>query len=186
MKAILKAVDLKKIFNGTKKFVGTGVGIAIMQYIHIVVTEDEVRFEALDGHRFSVEYASVVSVDKPFECFIRPEIPKISKYDEYAEIELESGAAYITVSDRIIGYKQPAEKAYDLQKLVDEYSKKEIKAKIGVNSRLLADALNSITDQKTTNNLAKIEICNPSEPIIIRSNEKDIKVVLPVKIAEWS
>lgn len=187
MKATLTTNSLKKIVDGTKRFVASNDNSPLMQYIHIVVDAEkqEIKAEALDGHRFSIEHAELTECDESFDCFIKPAIPKITKFNYYAEIELVNGKAYVTVGDSIIGYKQPEGKYFELSKIIADTEKVEPKAKIAVQSKLLADALTSITVPKDYRNTAKIEIREPQQVIIIRSGENDIKGVLPIRVAEW-
>lgn len=89
MKAIIKAQDMKDLIEKTKRFVCKNYNNMMMRYIHIVVDAEkmEVRAEAVDGHRFSVAYCKLADGKESFECFITQEIPKITRCDEYVEIE---------------------------------------------------------------------------------------------------
>lgn len=187
MKAIIDAKDLKELVDKTKRFVGDNYNNKMMRYIHIVVNADEqeVRAEAVDGHRFSVAYCRLKDGNESFECFITPDIPKITKSDMYAEIEINEDKAFVTVGDSIRGYRQPEGEFYDLSSMTK--TDKEPAIQIGFDTKLLAEALQSVKDKKSTHNVARLYFYNPAAPVLIRSNEKDIAGVLPVRISseEW-
>lgn len=183
MKAVIDAQSLKDLVDKTKKFVSKNNYNMMMNYIHIVVDAEkrEVRAEALDGHRFSVAYCKLKQGEESFECFITPEIPKVTKHDMYAEIELDGDKAFVTVGDCIRGYRQPQGKFYDLQQIIKPENDPVVK--VGFNAKLLAEALQSVKDHESTRNAARLYIYSDSKaPVLIRSNEKDIAGVLPMNI----
>lgn len=155
----------------------------MMRYIHIVIDADkhEVRAEAVDGNRFSVAYCKLTEADRSFECFITPGIPKITRGDTYAEIEMNGDKAFITVGDDIRGYRQPTGRFLDLVQLINPVEEPSIR--IGFDAKLLAEALQSVKDYESTHNMARLYMYNPAAPILIRSNEKDVAGVLPLRIA---
>ena len=158
-----------------------------MTYIYLVVDAEkkEVKATALDGYRISLEYAQVVEVDESFSCYIRPNIPKISKHDLYAELELANKKAYLTVGENITGYVQPEGIFFDADKYMDDLKKVPALATVGVNATLLKEALDSIP--KGYERYVKIEFRQPHQPIVItparQSEEQNCKFVLPVNLA---
>lgn len=186
MKVKLNAFDLKRIVDGTKKFISKYETNKLMTYIYLEVDAEkkEVKATALDGHRVSVEYAQAVEVDESFACYIRPNIPKISKSDLYAELELVNEKAYLTVGENITGYVQPEGMYFNVNKLMDDLAKEPIVATIGVDATLLKEALDSIP--KGYKPCVKIEIRQPKQPIVItpvrKGEEQNCKIVLPVYI----
>ncbi len=186
MKAIINAGEFKRIIDNTKKFTNQCAESVMMKYIHLVLDAEnkEIKAEATDGWRFSIEYAELFEIDESFECFIRPNIPSLKKI-EYVELELKENTLYVTAGDNIQGYKQPKGIFYDLRKCLSESVKTEPIQTIGVNPKLLIDALNAGCDtSKYSRGVAKIEIRTPKDMILIRSGEKNIKVVLPINIHE--
>lgn len=187
MKAKLRACDLKNLIDGTKKFVGKCDSNKLMTYIYLVVDADkrEIKATALDGHRISIEYAEVLDVDESFECYIRPNIPKISKYDLYAELELVDKKAYLTVGESITGYVQPEGQYFNADKLIGDLKNVPAVSTIGVDANLLKDALDSIP--KGCKRYVKIELRKPHQAIIItsteRGKEQNYKIVLPVLLS---
>lgn len=186
MKVKLRASDLKRIVDGTKKFLAKDNWNKFMCYINLEIDADkrEIKATALDGHRVSVEYAELVEVDESFKCYIMPNIPKISKNDLYAEIELVNGKAYVTVGESITGYVQPAGiKVYDVDKFITDTENETPKAYVGVDVQLLKEALESVSKQSR---YVKIEVREPNQTISIIPTAGSLKTsrkyVLPVNI----
>ncbi|MBO5025964.1 MAG: hypothetical protein J6C86_07475 [Bacteroidaceae bacterium] len=182
MKAIIDAQSFKNAIEKTKKFVSKNSYNLLMKYIHIVVDakSQEVLFEALDGHRFSRAYTKLLQADESFECFIGTNIPKIERHDISAEIECDGDRVLVTVGDGIMGYRQPEGKFFDLEKIANPETEPVVK--LGVNGKLMAEALNSVKDLTTTCNLSRLYIYGPKDPVFIRSNEKDVAGVLPLNV----
>ena len=126
-------------------------------------------------------YCQLKGGNEFFECFITPDIPKITKVDLFAEIEINGDKAFVTVGDSIRGYRQPEGEFYDLSSMTKP--DKEPAIQIGFNAKSLAEALQSVKDKKSTHNVARLYFYNPAAPVLIRSNEKDIAGVLPVRIS---
>lgn len=189
MKAKLRANDLKRIVDGTKKFLSKNDYNKLMCYIYLEVDAEkmEIKATALDGHRVSVEYARVVEVDESFKCYIKPNIPKITKHDLYAELELLDKKAYLMVGENITGYVQPGGVFYNVEKFVTDVEKAPIKASVGVNVQLFKEALESVAKGSK---YVKIEVREPNQPISIIPTEKSLntncKYVLPVNIGHVS
>lgn len=190
MKAKLDAGEFKRIIDNTKRFVGDKTDPALMQWIYLEIDAKEklIRATALEGHRISVEYAKLEYADTSFNCYIRPAIPKITKYDNYAELEVAKNRLYVQVGESIIGYVQPEGEYYPVDKMLKEYQEKEKMITVGVNAKYLKDAMDSIHVYDSDRKIAKIDIYDPKSPVIIRSGRKgereNLKVVLPVNIKE--
>ena len=109
MKAKICAGEFKRIIDNTKRFVGDGTLSELMRwtYLEIDAKEKVIRATALEGHRISIEYAELVEADESFTCYIRPTIPKITKRDNYAELEVSNSRLYVQVGESIMGYVQP-------------------------------------------------------------------------------
>lgn len=184
MKAIIDAMEFKRLVDNTKKFVSKYD--KRMQHIYLQVNAEtkEIKATAVDGHRLSVEYTTVFEVDESFNCFIKPVIPKIVKNDRCVELELVDKKAYITVNDNIMGYKQPEGEFIKVDKLLQDMRDKESTASIWVDPTLLKQALESAS--YGYKEPVKIEIRDRKDPVIIKRNrgKKDIKLVLPVSVVE--
>jgi len=186
MKAIINALEFKRLVDNTKKFISKYESNKLMTYIYLQVNAEtkEVKAIAVDGHRISVEYTIAREVDESFNCYIKPVIPKIAKKDRYVELELVDKKAYITVNDNIMGYKQPEGVFFKTDKMIQDLEAKQPTASIWVDPRLLKEALDSAL--YGYNQPVKIEIRDKKDPILIKrkSGYKDIKLVLPVNVPE--
>lgn len=178
MKAIIDAIEFKRIIDGTKKFTST-YGADKMQYIHLRFENGEVRAAALDGHRASVEYASYRGDN--FKCYVKTTIPQLKGVNSVV-VELTGDRALVIADDDIIGCKQPEGEFYPVDNLIAEELEKENIGVVGVNPTYLIDALKSICGITTKDKMAKIEIRSKTEPLIIRSGEKNVKLILPMRI----
>ena len=178
MKAIIEAKEYKRLIENTKKFT-TPYGAEKMQYIHLRFIDGEVRAAALDGYRISVEYATYTGDN--FNCYVKTNMPKITGVKNIT-VELVDNKVLITANDDLIGCKQPEGEYYDIDKFIDDYSAKPEIGVIGANSQFLIDALSAIKGQSIKDKCAKLEIRGEMDPIIIRSGEKNIKLILPVNI----
>lgn len=191
MKCKIHADDLKKIVKGTKKFINKysfGNG-QLMQYIKIDVDRAKMQLTAtaLDCHRISIEKCKIVECDGSFSCLIKPIIPHIDKGLMYADIEIIkfiSGEtkAYITAGDYIVGFKQPEGTFYDTDKFLNDLT--EPIATIGIDAKMLSDAISSISCPGESKDYVKLELRHETEPITIKNKNGDLKVVLPVRIHE--
>lgn len=188
MKVKLDANEFKRIIDNTKRFIGYEESGNLMSWIHLRIDKEKntIRAEAIDGHRASIEYASIDEADESFDCYIKPNIPKIKKSDLFVDLELSNERLYVQVKDSIIGYVQPKGTYYKIHEVIDETLKKEKALTIGVNARYLKEAMASIGTNYYGKNTAKITLYGPKEPIIIRTEsrggEDNIKLILPVRL----
>lgn len=190
MKAIIDATVFKNLVNNAKAFVKRDSMYINKMLTYIFVEVDaynkEIKVIALDGHRVSMETAQIIEADESFKCFIRPNIPKITKNDLFVELELNmnDGKCFVTVSESIVGYKQPQGEYFDYKKFIRDVENQEAKASVLVNASLLKEALNSVKTQGNVVDYVKIEIREKHEPIVIRYGKKrdrsNLKLVLPV------
>lgn len=174
--------------DNTKRFIDVGQANA-MGYIRLEIDADKmmIRAIALDGHRLSVEYAKIQDTDRSFSCYIKPEIPKITKRTLQAIIELTGDRVLIQADWSIMGYVQPSFDYYDIDSVIKRETEKDIIRTIGVNAKYLKDALVSAKDSMRSRDIIKIDVRNPNEPLVIRTMGYDglpenIKIVLPVMI----
>lgn len=190
LKAIIDATVFKNLVNNAKAFVKRDSMYINKMLTYIFVEVDaynkEIKVIALDGHRVSMETAQIIEADESFKCFIRPNIPKITKNDLFVELELNmnDGKCFVTVSESIVGYKQPQGEYFDYKKFIRDVENQEAKASVLVNASLLKEALNSVKTQGNVVDYVKIEIREKHEPIVIRYGKKrdrsNLKLVLPV------
>ncbi len=188
MKARISAKDFKKIIENTKRFVGPEYKGNKFPWIYLTVDglTMTIKATALDGHKVSIEYADITEADESFSCYIKPNIPKITRNDSYVDIEVSKNRLYVQVGESIMGYVQPEGEYYDVEKMVNDLMTEPKGMTIGVNASLLKDALASISDYGERFPLAKIDLRGPKDAIVIRSGERgkreNIKIVLPVNL----
>lgn len=190
MKAIIDATVFKNLVNNAKAFVRKDSIYINKMLTYILLEVDasnkEIKVIALDGHRVSMETAQIIEADESFKCFIRPNIPKITKNDSFVELELnmENERAFVTVSESIVGYKQPQGEYFDYKKIISDVENQEAKASILVNASLLKEALNSVKTEGNIRDYVKIEIREKHLLIVIRYGKKrdrnNLKLVLPI------
>lgn len=92
MKAIMDCNEFKRIIKALKPF--TNALQEKMKYIKIDVDSknQEIKFEALDGHRIGIEYLKC-EADENFTAYITPFVVWKSM-DKIAEIELKDEKVY--------------------------------------------------------------------------------------------
>lgn len=189
MKAIISAKEFKRIIDNTKKFLGPSYGHMDWIYLKLDAEKKLVKATALDGHRISIEYAMLEDVDESFSCYVKPNIPKITKSDISAELELENNKLYITVGNSITGYIQPEGEYYKTDNMISDIEEQVPIRTIGVNAKFLKEAMESISASISNNrSIAKIDIRNPVDPIVIRSGggkgkKENLKIILPIRLA---
>lgn len=192
MEAFIEGLIFKRLIDNTKRFIRkeTHYTDKRMSYIYLEVDAPalEIRASAVDGHRVSIEHAKLISANWSFKCYIKPNIPKVTKYDT-VKLELIGGRLLITVGDNIVGYIQPdCGNFYEVDKIVADTIKEEEKASVYVDAKLLKEALDSVSNDSATKKPVKIEIRGKKSPIVIRSGEvngkENIKLVLPVNRGE--
>ncbi len=186
MKAVLDAKEFKRIIDNTKRFVSKDASNELMSWIHLEIDAKEmfIKATALDGHRVSIEYAKLVEADESFVCYIRPLIPKVTRYDNYAELEVNKNRLYAQVGESIIGYVQPEGNFYDVDKVLKNLDGERKLETIVINAQYLKDALESISAYSGTRKIAEIDVYAPCHPVVIRSGRKgerdNLKIVLPM------
>ena len=87
MKATIGADSFKRLINATKRYIRTDYVNKYMTYIRLEISEGLIKASAVDGNKVSIEYAEA-AYDTPFTCYIKPNIPKITKDDLTVELEL--------------------------------------------------------------------------------------------------
>jgi DNA polymerase III sliding clamp (beta) subunit (PCNA family) len=183
MKAIVDSKEFKRIMQALKPF--TCIYNDKMKFIRMMVNSEnqEILFEALDGHRIAMEYLKCTT-DESFTAYIKPFVFGRTK-DEKISIELLGNKVLVTKGEYIIGFKQPEGEWYDTSKILDDTYSKEITSVIGVNPKLLQDALKYMkADYK---DLAQIEIRGIKDPIIVKDpkDKRNVRIVLPVTLSNY-
>jgi DNA polymerase III sliding clamp (beta) subunit (PCNA family) len=186
MKATINANDLKRLIAATEKFVERNCAKTIYRFIRLEFSKEFSRVTAIstDGYRLSLEHAVCSDIDEDFTAYIKPQLPpSYSKYDN-ATIELKDSKCFIEVNGSIVGYKQPHDDFLDYKETVKNATDGAPALRIGFNGNLLISALQ---EAKTScgNSFRKpvvLEFRGSLSPAIIRTNDDDMKLVLPVRL----
>lgn len=151
MKAKIDATDFKRIIDNTKRFTGSECSGSKFSWIYLQIDAESkaIRATALDGHKISIEFAAVSEADESFSCYIKPNIPKITRHDSYVDIEVSNNRLYVQVGESIMGYVQPEGEYYGTEKMINDLLSTPKALTIGVDATLLKEALASIRDRKS-------------------------------------
>lgn len=192
MLAVIDAKEFKRVIDNTKKFTDASSLNKTMEYIYLEIDAETkiLKATALDGHKISIEYAKVVQVDESFKCFIKPNIPKVTKYDDYAYLEKIGSKLLVTIGDSITGYVQPSLEYFKVDELMEKYKTEGIVTSIYFEPKLLIEALQSVKVDGFKDYVRLDIPKNPNKQVIIRPcttiksdvvEKNNIKVVLPVR-----
>lgn len=183
MKASMSAGALNKILDATKAFQSKNNKNPAYKYIRLEFhsEDDEVIAIAVDGYRLSVEHA-VAKADEDFIIYVHGNV-KLPK-SSYVDIELVDDEAIFRCDGYVFGYKQPrCEEYLDWNKVIPE---KEPTFRIGFNGDYLLSALQAAKASVggTYKTPVVLEFRSSIEPIVLRTNKNDIKLVLPVRLKD--
>lgn len=183
MKAGMMTDDFNRIIKATKSFVQKTGSRKIYQYIRIEFCAESSRVTAVavDGYRMSVEHAMCYDCDEDFVIYVRDNIalPRNNK----VLLELIGSECIIKCNDMIFGYVQPDGEFLDWQKAIPGDTPIY---RIAFNGDFMISALQSAKTSvgNVFKNPVVLELRGPTQPIILRTNQDDIKMVLPVRIKE--
>lgn len=190
MKAVLNAQEFKRIIKNTKRFIRTSCrNNELMGWIYLQVDAGSktITATALDGHRISIEYASC-SAEESFNCYIKPDIPRISKFDNLVKLELDSSHLYVQAGNTKTDYVQPEGEYFPVEKMLNSIQAKTKKITFGVDADLLKDALKSVSKNDGIRKIVEFDLYGPDDEIVIRSGRngerENIKIVLPVRLRD--
>jgi DNA polymerase III sliding clamp (beta) subunit (PCNA family) len=182
MKAVFNMDEFKRIIKALKPFTGY---VDLMTYIHFDVDAESkvIKFEALDGHRVWVENLDC-EADESFSGYIKPMV--INKtYRDSCEIEKVNNQVFLYLDDYRFTVMQPdADKEwYKTDKFLKDWEAEEAKIIIGVNAKLLGDAL-KYQYQAGLRGIVQIEARNPKSPLVIRNckDKRNVRYILPVNL----
>ncbi|WP_298021071.1 hypothetical protein [uncultured Dysosmobacter sp.] len=182
-KARIYTNDFNRMILATKNFTGTNSKKGLHQYIRLEFDSETsiVTAIAVDGYRMSVEHAVVSACDESFVAYVRNNIKLPNKM--YADLELEGGDLMIRCGEFIFGLKQPEGEFLEWEKVLPN---KEATFKIGFNGNYLLDALQAakISNGSSFKSPVILEFRSAVEPVIIRTNKNDVKMVLPIRIRD--
>lgn len=179
-KASMSAATFNRLLDATKAFCSkTNVNRCYL-YIKLDFHADtsEVVAVAVDGYRMSVEHA-VAQADEDFSVYVQSNIrlPKKST----VEFELADNEVIIRCDGFMFGYQQPCGEFIEWQNVIPT---SEPQFKIAFNGDYLLSALQAAKASVggTYKTPVILEFRSPLEPIILRTNKNDVKMVLPVRM----
>ena len=177
--------DLNRMIAATKSFVSDNDHKPSYQYIKLEfhAEDNQVVAMAVDGHRMSVEHSVISDCDEDFVAFVKSNTKLPSK--QYATISLtdDGKEAVIRCCGFSFGYTQPKDSGFEWKKAIPT---SEVKYRIGFNGNYLLSALQAakVSAGESFRQPVILEFRSNVEPILLRTNKEDIKMVLPVRIKE--
>lgn len=131
---------------------------------------------SVDGYRMSIEHAHC-QTENTFCAYIKPTVrfPK----DNYVFIETIEDKAIISCNGFLFGYEQPSPSTLDPERVIP---KNDALFKLKISASYLIDAANAAkaSCKNSAEDTVTLEFRGPRSPLIIRTNNDDIKLVLPV------
>ncbi len=179
-KASMTTGAFNRLIAATKAFCSKANRNPCYQYIRLEfhADADEVVAVAVDGFRLSVEHA-VAHSEEDFFVYVQSNI----KLPNYATVEFElvEDEVIIRCNGFIFGYKQPRGEFLDWQKVIPA---SDVQFRIGFNGDYLLSALQAakVSAGGTYKTPVVLEFRTPLDPVVLRTNGKDVKMVLPVRI----
>lgn len=181
--------DFNKLMDATKKFVA-GPNNSRIMYTYVQLSfsaqDSTVTAVAVDGYRMSVEHTACCC-EEDFTVYVRPNVKLPRGNDAVIELHKDErnsrNECLIRCGDFIFGYPQPdgdfLNWKYALPKSKPVY-------RIGFDGDFLISALQAakVSIGNRFKNPVVLEFRAPNEPILLRTNKGDIKMVLPVRINE--
>lgn len=180
MKAKIFSNDFNRVVAATKGFVGKDPRRSLHQFIRMefCAADSSVTAVAVDGYKMSVEHA-VCECDENFVAYINAST-RLPRW-EYATIEVVGSDAIIRCGDFIFGCPQNGGEFLDWRTVIP---KGESSFRIGVNGNYLLTALQAakVSCGSSFKKPVVLEFRGELSPILLRTNEDDIKMVLPIRI----
>ncbi len=182
MKASMNTTAFNRLLEATKAFQSKCSTKPVHNYIRLEfhAEDNEVIAIAVDGYRMSVEHA-VAQSDEDFTVYVKGNV-KLPKHSEVF-IELSGNEVIFRCNDCLFGYVQPKGDFIEWQGVIP---KGEPGFKIAFNGDYLLSALQAAKAScgDCYKNAVVLEFRSNLEPVILRTNKKDIKMVLPIRITD--
>ena len=183
MKATISTREFNRLIAATKAFVDVHGARPLYKLIKLEFSAKNQRVTAiaLDGFRMAVENAALAECDEDFIAYIGSNIKLPSRKDVYAQIELQGNRLIVDCEGYIFGSVQPAIEGFDWKKVVP---RSDVRYKIAFNGDLLLSALQAakVSCGGKYSQHITLEFRGPLEPIVLRTNKEDIKLILPMRI----
>lgn len=181
-KARMTTDVFNKLIEATKGFSQKHGSKPIHNYIRLEFhsADDEVVAIAVDGYKMSVEHG-VCASEEAFTVYVKSNI-KLPRKTE-VQIELEENEAVFRCDGFMFGYQQPDGEFLKWQEVLPDG---EPTFKIGFNGEYLLKTLEAarISVGGTYKTPVVLEFRRNIDPVIIRTNKNDIKMVLPIRLRD--
>lgn len=184
MKATIEAMAFNRLIGAVKAFASrTNSRPALtMIQLHFSAQDKKATAYATDGYRAAKECALCYTVDEDFSVLVSAP-PLKAKSNSIVEVELDGDVAYISFGEVRFRNKQPTNEPFDVEKFISDVVVRKNVNVLGVNADYLIDALKSLkASGATARHPVIIEFGGPHEPIVLRTDSDNQKVVLPVRI----
>ena len=178
-KATIYTNDFNRVIEATKSFT-TNNNKEIFQYIKLEFDADASTMTAIaiDGYRMSVEHAVISDCKESFTVYVKGTL-KLPR-SKYAEISIVGDDVIIRCDGLVFGFQQPEGDYIAWEGIVPT---SDVKYKIAFNGNYLLSALQAA--KASCGNFKEpviLEFRGRFEPIVLRTNKKDIKLVLPMRV----
>lgn len=186
MRATLEGATFNRLIGAVRNFTGKSEVSPQNRLIQLHFHREgtSVKAYALDGFRAAKECAVCYTVEEDFVALISPP-PLKANGSALVEVEVSDGFAYVSYGDIRFRTKQPDVKPFDVQKFIDDTMQKPDIMRFGANVDYLLDALKSLKASGASSRKPVIvEFRSPLEPIILRTDRDNPKMVLPVRLSE--
>ena len=179
--------DFNRIISATKAFISSDTRRIEANYIKLEFNADEsiVTATAIDGCRVSVEHSVISNCDENFTAYIKPNVKLPNRsFAEFILDGVDSDELIIRCNGFIFGYTQPKIKdRLDTDKIVQNIISKKPNLRITFNGNYLLSALQAAKASAgdSFRNPVVFEFTTPIDPVVIKTNKADVKIVLPMR-----
>lgn len=182
MKSKMYTDNFNRMISAVKAFQGHKMSNESLNFVRIefrAMTSEAIAI-ASDGCRLSVEHA-VAESDEDFTIYVdgKTRLPK----GKNAIITLDGDEVMIRCDGYIFGHKQPSGNFFNWENAIP---KDEPSFKITFNGDYLLSALQAAKAScgGSYNSPIVLEFRSQLQPVVIRTNKNDIKLVLPIRTRE--
>ena len=182
-KAYMMSNDFNRIIRATELFITEVDHSPLSRYIRLDFCKDTsiVTAISVDGYRMSVEHSVIDSCSEDFSVYVRKSIrfPK----NQTVEISLQGNEAVLRSAGFMVGYNQPVINKFDHENAIP---KTDPSFKIQFNGNYLLSVIRAAKEScgGSFKDPIILEFRGNNQPMIIRTNKDDIKVVMPMRLKE--
>lgn len=184
MKATVSGANFNRLMDAVKHFVDKNSTRVALRYVQLRFDKElcNVTAYGVDGYRASKECAMCLTVDESFTAMIK--VPPIRANGQLSvEITQDDGHSYISYGDIQFRTAKPGAMPYDIEDVIKQAVDRPDIMKFGANIDYLMDALKSLkTSGATGRRPVIVEFRGPTEPVILRTDEDNPKMVLPTRL----